>query len=426
MEHIMPRKNVIGRFALLNSAPKEDDERFVPTVDHLNEQHECGIFFDDDYNYLKHLRNSGRAELIPLDKPKAQPAASTTDVFSPPPLPLKVLYGELMDKKEQKRIERLENEIEGVIEEVSATADPEFDILDDNFIDLAGGAADPAFDFRDNEPIEDEESGDEEGQIDYTCGARYEYSGNMEDMMDEEDEEEKLEAGGGNRRDLDDQFDKMLEANYNVDQMGELDVEQEGMCGVLEPSDPHIKELIFSRKRRNKYDRKDAVDWIKERVNEADERGDDPTYEKEEVQEIEVEESTRKKLRWDCESFATLATNIYNHPTRIAAEGGLSKRSLRLLNKKNKEDELAAQQDAEDEKDDEDMDDDDCESFISTVSHFRPKGETPEERKARREAVKAERKIRRMEKKINKIGFQEEFQRIHNAKVGVVKAKKMI
>ena len=39
--------------------------------------------------------------------------------------------------------------------------------------------------------------------------------------------------------------------------------------------------------------------------------------------------------------------------------------------------------------------------------HCRPKGETPEERKARREAVKAERRIRRMEKKINKVSVRD-------------------
>uniref|UniRef100_A0A1I7WTD9 Protein LTV1 homolog n=1 Tax=Heterorhabditis bacteriophora TaxID=37862 RepID=A0A1I7WTD9_HETBA len=36
---------------------EKEQEKFVPTQEHLEEQHKCGVYFDDDYNYMQHLRD---------------------------------------------------------------------------------------------------------------------------------------------------------------------------------------------------------------------------------------------------------------------------------------------------------------------------------------------------------------------------------
>ena len=44
----------------------------------------------------------------------------------------------------------------------------------------------------------------------------------------------------------------------------------------------------------------------------------------------------------------------------------------------------------------------------ASVSTFRPPGETPEERKLRKQAIKEQQRERRVEKKMNKLAFKEE------------------
>lgn len=54
-------------------------------------------------------------------------------------------------------------------------------------------------------------------------------------------------------------------------------------------------------------------------------------------------------------------------------------------------------------------------SVISGASYstYRPPGETPEERKLRKQAVKEQQRERRMEKKMNKQAFKEENQKMN-------------
>lgn len=48
----------------------------------------------------------------------------------------------------------------------------------------------------------------------------------------------------------------------------------------------------------------------------------------------------------------------------------------------------------------------------SPFGYFRPKGETPEQRRLRKQAIKEARRFRRQEKKGNKVAFAEEQRKV--------------
>ena len=126
-------------------------------------------------------------------------------------------------------------------------------------------------------------------------------------------------------------------------------------------------------------------------------------------------------MKWDCESFASQYSNIYNRPTLIKGElaytflfqplnsdanSRLSRKNLKRMERLERESAVTAPE-LIDEEMEEGSDDE-----VSTVSTFRPKGETPEQRKLRKQAVKEARRVRRVEKKANKEAFAEEYRKV--------------
>ncbi|KIH51339.1 hypothetical protein ANCDUO_18576 [Ancylostoma duodenale] len=76
------------------------------------------------------------------------------------------------------------------------------------------------------------------------------------------------------------------------------------------------------------------------------------------------------------------------------------------------------------EVDDEEMqsNDDDTMSQCTQASTYRPKGETPEQRRLRKQAIKEARRFRRQEKKGNKMAFAEEHRKVAKERAGQIKA----
>lgn len=111
--------------------------------------------------------------------------------------------------------------------------------------------------------------------------------------------------------------------------------------------------------------------------------------------------------KWDCETVLTTYSNIYNHPKLIAP---IVKQKIRLSNKTGLPLQEKKQSVDDDDDDDEDQDDD-LQSNQSSMIFQRKKGETSEERRARKHAVKEIRKDRRIIKKATKTAFKQEEQR---------------
>jgi len=144
--------------------------------------------------------------------------------------------------------------------------------------------------------------------------------------------------------------------------------------------------------------------------------------------------SERERNPWDCESILSTYSNLDNNPTTIAAN--VSSRRRRQRNKKQPPASSSVREEEEEEPvqhirlsaktglpvgvldsqhkngDDDDAYHDDTTTFLSiNRGERRNKHETAEEKKARKLLVKRERELARLQKKMTKQVFLEEFQR---------------
>ncbi|KAL7285608.1 hypothetical protein ACG7TL_000712 [Trametes sanguinea] len=129
-----------------------------------------------------------------------------------------------------------------------------------------------------------------------------------------------------------------------------------------------------------------------------------------------------KKDRWDCETILTTYSNLENHPRLIRARNNKPVPKIRLDPKTgmpsveggqpSKTKTTKRPDSSATDEDEEDSRRPDANSYIAVrVTVARKKGETPEEKKARKQAVKAERQARRVEKKATKESFSKEVKR---------------
>ncbi|KAK7068353.1 Protein ltv1, partial [Halocaridina rubra] len=124
--------------------------------------------------------------------------------------------------------------------------------------------------------------------------------------------------------------------------------------------------------------------------------------------------------KWDCESFLSTYSTLYNHPRTITdpprrkkiainprtgvpidhTVEGLTKRALAEHDHQASYDNEPAQVDTQ--------------TLITSMSaiSIRPVGETPEERRYRKKALKELRRERRIERKLNRVAFKDEKKRL--------------
>ncbi|KAM4771735.1 protein LTV1 homolog [Rhinophrynus dorsalis] len=405
------------------------------------EQRNFGVFFDDDYNYLQHLKEIGPSELVPSETIQRDCSILETDDVEeeteqiPTPsinLPSSVFASEfeedvgLLNKAAPIRGPCLELD-----PDIVAALDDDFDFddpenqLDDDFIIQANDTnnennwRDPhekddddqwedvdsddddddsqEGDFDSDGPISDEEEGKEK-------------NGPMKEFMFMQEEtrsrftEYSMTSSVMRRNEqlslLDERFEKFFE-QFDDDEIGALDnAELEGFIhsdssrlqGVIED---YFKEKAKDCVKLEKLTPRDGMDLIIEEDEE----------EKEEMQTIVIEEPGEK---WDCESILSTYSNLYNHPQiikdppkakpiRVSVKTGIP---LDVLPARG----LTAKQVERMEM----INDGDL-PRVSTQP--RSKNESSEERKARKQAIKEERKERRMEKKTNKLAFKVEKSR---------------
>ncbi|XP_042341151.1 protein LTV1 homolog [Plectropomus leopardus] len=396
------------------------------------EQREFGVFFDDDYDYLQHLREASvPSELVAAgpsrrlinvrdedeeneeDMDGAVPAATIK-------LPSSVFASEfeeevgLLNKAAPISGPRLDMD-----PDIVAALDEDFDyddpdnLLDDDFIvkaNTASGAQDAEGDEDEDDDDDEWEDTDSEGDFDSEGG----FSGD-EDMdgrareflfMDEETKSRFTEysmTSSVMRRNeqltlLDDRFEKFYE-QFDDDEIGALDNAE--LEGFIQPDSARLEEVIkdyFIQKEKESLRPEDLGPKELPVLKEEDE--DD---EEEEEMETVVIEAPEEK--WDCETIISTYSNIYNRPKiiqeppktkpiRVSQKTGIP---LDVLPAKGL---TAKQAERMTRINDSDL------PRVSTQQ--RSKDESKEERKARKQAIKDERKERRMEKKANKMAFKEE------------------
>lgn len=396
-------------------------------------------FSDDDYDYLQHLREAGRDQVFWEEVPHKHADESSKPKIQ---LPSSVFASEfeedegLLLKAAPRSGPRLEwdPDIVEALDDDFNFEDPNNE-LEDNFMEMAMEGAEDEYD--DEEEYEDEEDGSDVGSNDAA------YSGEEDDEVgplpgakkfarfeDDEDEETRSRfteysmSSSVIRRNeqltlLDDRFEKFYE-NYDEPEVGPLDCEEiEGHVDINDEILLKISQDFTKNELPQKYDKSwDVCRLVKLQHDEEKE---------EEIVELEVsdDEGGEKKKKWDCESILSTYSNIYNHPKlinipskkkqqmakiQIDHKTGLPKNvldgdqkgklTIKSLSK------LAHEEDSSSGGPKSLC----AESVISTLSvlSLRPKDETPEEKRERKKLLKEYRNERRIEKKSNKLAFNEE------------------
>lgn len=222
-----------------------------------------------------------------------------------------------------------------------------------------------------------------------------------------------------NLRTLDDKFDKFFD-EYLEENIGGLDYDDiEGYKAAT----PETMKHILDEYRKQRAAERQAPDFKMSAIPEEykyisdnddnDDGGVDATIERVAL------DVGRKEEKWDCESIISTYSNMYNHPKlieepsikrkvapiTISGKTGMPKDILGkgLTASALKELDLANGH-GDDEREFE------TETLASRVSQLsiRPQHETLEEKRERKAAVKDLRRERRVEKKVNKVAFREE------------------
>lgn len=390
------------------------------------EQRNFGVFFDDDYNYLQHLREAPQpAELIsaPRIRRDARPKPEEDEEEASVPttsinLPSSVFASEfeeevgLLNKAAPVSGPRLDMDpdIVAALDEDFDFDDPE-NILEDDFVvkanDVMGGDDDDEWEDTDEEDDEDEEQDyDSEG------GLSEDEEGGRKEFMFADCEtksrftEYSLTSSIMRRNEqltlLDDRFEKFYE-QFDDDEIGALDNAE--LEGYIEPDSKRLEEVIkdyFIQKEKEcqKPDQLGPAELpsVKEEDEEEDDDGEV------EIETMVIEPPTE---RWDCETIISTYSNLYNRPKliqdppkpkeiRVSAKTGIP---LDVLPKRG----LTTKQVEKMER----INDSDL-PRVSTQPRSRE--ESAEDRRARKQAIKTERKERRSEKKANKLAFKQEKQ----------------
>ncbi|CAG5108562.1 Similar to ltv1: Protein LTV1 homolog (Xenopus laevis), partial [Cotesia congregata] len=346
------------------------------------EQEKYGIFFDDDYDYLQHLKDGNKlsVEWERVDEPSN--SNKKKDDKEPPKinLPSSVFASSVEEKV-------------GLLNKAAPVSGPRLDFDPD-----VVAAMDDDFDYDDpDNQLEDD----------------FMQFANAEGELDEEDEGEyDSDASSG-------LFDISEEER---DEVGSLDGPRYQF--KEEETKSRFTEYSMSSSVIRRNENLTLVDEKFERVYEAydeDQIGalDDS---EEELEYVEVDERIRKK--WDCESILSTHSTLYNHPKLLEdpklkrerkieinkrtgipkgilgeQPGKLTAKNLARLSLGNEDERnpsAAARSIAETQK-----------SYYSEIS-TRVKNETSDQRKERHRELKLYRKLRREERKENKLAFKEE------------------
>ncbi|CAD6208398.1 GSCOCG00003406001-RA-CDS [Cotesia congregata] len=413
------------------------------------EQEKYGIFFDDDYDYLQHLKDGNKlsVEWERVDEPSN--SNKKKDDKEPPKinLPSSVFASSveekvgLLNKAAPVSGPRLDFD-----PDVVAAMDDDFDYddpdnqLEDDFMQFAN--AEGELDEEDEGEYDSdassglfdisEEERDEVGSLD---GPRYQFK---EEETKSRFTEYSMSSSVIRRNEnltlVDEKFERVYEA-YDEDQIGALDGEE--IEGYVEDNSDYILQVAkdFQKEQEGdvnllfEYPHKFLIYFLyihtvsmsevmKDRVKTIEAYSDS----EEELEYVEVDERIRKK--WDCESILSTHSTLYNHPKLLEdpklkrerkieinkrtgipkgilgeQPGKLTAKNLARLSLGNEDERnpsAAARSIAETQK-----------SYYSEIS-TRVKNETSDQRKERHRELKLYRKLRREERKENKLAFKEE------------------
>ncbi|XP_029035949.2 protein LTV1 homolog [Osmia bicornis bicornis] len=398
------------------------------------EQQKYGIYFDDDYDYLQHLKdvNSLTAEWERVDNTSS---SKTNDKKDAPKinLPSSVFASNVEEKvgllNRAAPVSGLQLDLDP---DVVAAMDDDFNYedpenqLEDNFIELANVSS------SDGEFPQDQDDGQ---------ASDFSSEGHMELSDEEQDEVHSLNgpqytfkeeetksrfteysmSSSVMRRNkqltlLDDKFEKLYAA-YDDTEIGALDCDE--IEGYIAPDSELVFQCAAEFEQQQTEDADNVAKLMKDKMKIL-EKEYSSSEDENSLEELVVD--AREREKWDCESIISTYSNIYNHPKLISEpkqpqkikvdpKTGIPRNVLDCSEKLTAK--TLAQFDQQNENNKPKGPQSIAETMRSTLStlSIRPKNETPEERKQRKRALKEYRKERREERKANTEAFKEEKKR---------------
>ncbi|XP_059156394.1 protein LTV1 homolog [Physella acuta] len=401
----------------------EDDEETSPATcsteeleSRKEEQRKHGIYFDDAYNYLKHLRSvNEQATLVSTESYQiAREQDEVRSIASGPPLFMEYFSTDATEEEEidPELLSALENAPAVNLDDVEETELLE-DFLDDDFITKAGGVL----------PTEDDNVSDRED--DFQSDEDEDECSDLDESEDEEDESDDLsddeqeQHGRGTVQDdiIAAQTALILrnfEEGYGFrcsNQISDDEPEQ-----VTAEDYENLKHILKQDKLTQ-----EPVSWSEVLDDKSEKpKVDTSKYLYDDVDEYEWKEVAPSKPKFDCVSILSLNSNTRNLPTDLLpprTEGKKkSSKSVADSDTSNGQGLTLKQLDAEIREN----------RKADKASTFRPQDETIEEKKARKKAIKDERRERRQEKKANKQVFAMEHEKLQRETAALSKSVKSV
>lgn len=406
------------------------EERRSDRRSHGSDHKKYGVYYDDDYDYMQHLKSvdeldAEELDLVPLpsktqkEKKKIMLPSSLFD--SEVQNPSAMLAGAALPVGPQPD---WDPDVVAAMEEDFDFEDPENQLEDDFVIQALG---------MDGES-ESSAGGERDSKGQERTGADVDedWSEDASSRNDSDSDQEKVEkescftsysmTSSVMRRNaglslLDQKFETLFEREYGDErEMGPLDVEE--IEGRVDPNHSLLMKSLIKEMKQQSDQEFDAKAFISR--DHHYEQADDGVDGGESVVQIQVEErALHPDDRFDCESILSTYSNLYHHPkliyepkesrVRVNPKTGipvdsatLTANNLKRLNH-------------QEEKSDVDADAATCASRLS----IRDRNETSEERRERKRLVKEHRRERRQEKKGNRMAFRQEDKRLNQELLNV-------
>lgn len=399
----------------------------------IEEQQKYGIYFDDDYDYLQHLKdvNTLDVEWEQIQTVNATKAEKKADHKLS--LPSSVFASDVEEKvgllNKAAPVSGLRLDIDP---DIAAALDDDFNFddpdneLEDNFIELANAGSEDEEEYESEE--EENTDASSNGHMEISDEERDEVcslNGPQYTFKDEETKSRFTEYSMSSsvmRRNeqltlLDDKFEQLYAA-YDDNEIGALDCDE--IEGYVPPDSNIVLQCASEFEKLQKEDTENVAELMKERMKIMEQ--EDSSSDEEDLERLVVD--ARGKDKWDCESIISTYSNIYNHPKlieekkktpskiKVDPKTGIPKNVLdgstgKLTSK------ALAQFDLENESTKAKGTQSVAETMKSTLSilSIRPKDESLEEKKERKKALKEYRRERRIERKANTEAFKDEKKR---------------
>jgi len=393
----------------------------------LDKQQEFGIFYDDDYDYLQHLRNADELNVVePIEsfritkndeKSKEHGLILSSELFASE---VETEVG-LLNKAIEIRGPRpdWDPDIVAALDDDFNFEDPE-NVLDDDFINKAmvtntSEGIGPALE-KDNEEYYTDEDDVLSDEADFS---ENEFS--EDEFFDVETKTQFTNYSMTSsviRRNqgltmLDDRFEKIFE-EYDESEMGPLD--NDDIKGNIHENSGLVQAALEEFEKNQKLKQRTLLD---EMTLEFELNEEDDTSDAEEFVKVVIEDNSQN---WDCESILSTYSNIYNHPKLI--EEPKTIKPIRLTKRLAIPEDVITTRGLTQKQIEHTMN---RLNEIRSAPIIRDRNESKDEKKIRKQLVKEERQLRRLEKKTNKTAFKEEkknqeivMSNVHNKLKGIV------